>query len=250
MSDRKFDRHGNEYRVAELRDGQRLVWSQFDDSLQFVAESELYDEPPRGKVDAEIASRRVILKELNLAIRARRDALNAFKEDSEAVKTRLKQHEALKHLDALLSGGITHYVSQHYDWQPPKITAIADARCEYNRDGLKLLTLFGNSKGNLSFGLNKYCDGAGSNATVIPCVARVDAIVLVHKIFATHVQNALDPEHKAKPAREWLAAAEDWNIVLDDKYALAIEEREALEKRKQITDLKAKLRTLEAESTT
>ena len=102
-------------------------------------------------------------------------------------------------LFAFMSGQITHIIIEKYsDFQIVSlIDAVKDTDNHYGRisvDGLKLVTLFGcRSDGtrykddrtfNLTWRINRYCDGSGSNTTVHPCRSYEEAVLLLDELVS------------------------------------------------------------------
>lgn len=94
-------------------------------------------------------------------------ALLAFAKNSD--------HEQLKTLHSFLSGEITHFfVDSSYspeivDWNSNKPYQTDSWAGRMKVEGMALISLFGNSNGQMNYRINKYRDGSGSNATIIPC---------------------------------------------------------------------------------
>ena len=75
----KYDKHGREYRLADVRPENVVVWTQVlwdegeyrevgdyrsDGELRIMAASDLFDSPPRDAVDSEICELRALLADL------------------------------------------------------------------------------------------------------------------------------------------------------------------------------------------
>lgn len=256
MAESRFDEQGNEYRLAEVPEDQCLVWSQvideegesYDQELHIVARSALRDAAPRQKVDGYIAEARATLKELRDQIQACRHELQTFEDDMDGRMARLKRHKGLSRLDDYLGGRITHYVE--YGYGPPEIVAFEDTKTDdlgHGRDKLKLLTLFGGTNGDLTWGLNRWSDGSGCNRTVIPCTSYDEAREVAHEWCMKHETKALDGENHITPSRSWVAHAAKYGIVMSDLYLRTLATQEAAAKQAEITKLESRLRELEGE---
>lgn len=64
-----------------------------------------------------------------------------------------------------------------------KDEALIDANGQRYEKELKLVTLFGDTKGNLEFRINQYMDGSGSYCECYPCLSREEADQTVQLIF-------------------------------------------------------------------
>lgn len=82
---------------------------------------------------------------------------------------KLKRLPQLELLEDFVDGKITHLFYQcNYS---PMITEFRKDVDEYSRGELKLLTLHGNTKGDLQWKINRYSDGSGGYTEVVPCIS-------------------------------------------------------------------------------
>lgn len=255
MTQKKYDRHGSEFRLTTLKEGECLAWSQcqdadgpYDDAVRIVKASELFDEPPRIKFHSEIAKLQDRLNDLRGQLRAQQREIAAFEEaDAERI-AKLKQHKGLEQLEDFLAGRITHFVE--CECEPPRIIPSKNAKRSYNHRTLKLLTLFGDSKGNLAWSLNSYSDGSGYSITVVPCTSYEAAIRETKKRFALHESDVLDPKSRFEPSRKWLEQAEEYGIEMSDAYVRRLAEHEEAARQTEIMRLESRLKTLRPEEET
>lgn len=249
----RYDEHGNEYRIVDINEGQCLAWLQIlseddgtsDGELRIVQKSTLHTNPPRQKINSQIAELRATLEDLRQQILARKRDLQDSKDSCDALMARLKQHESLRQLDEFIAGRVTHYVEISYG--PPSIVSFEDAKTDdasSRRDKLKLLTLFGRTDGNLEWGLNRYSDGSGSNATVYPCTSYIGAVEVAGKLFTEHTEKACDPDERTCPNRDWVTAAAKYGITMNPDYLRQLQEQEDAAKSKRIAVLKSQIKKL------
>lgn len=248
-----YDRAGNEYRAVttgEVGPDAILVYTQIDEGdgdqydgeLRLADRDALHAEPPKAKVDAEIAGLNLECIKLREKIWAHREELDGFEKDADDRMAKLKQHKALGRLDDFLAGKITHFVEDR-EWQPPAIIAAEDATTDQrvDRHPLRLLTLFGKTNGDLEWGLNEYSGGSGHNTAVTPCVSLAEALEVVERLFAEHVVLALGPKDtpgfNAYPCRQWVTRAVEYSITLDPEYVKQVEANEAQAKQAEISKL-------------
>ncbi len=91
---------------------------------------------------------------------------------------------ALSRIHQFIDGKVTHFVLEEYG----QIQIEAQAKSgkpDYNGrvpDEFKLLTLYGASKGDLSWKINRYNDGSGHSFTCVPCTSYEEAIAEATKI--------------------------------------------------------------------
>lgn len=150
--------------------------------VQPIYEHEDYDEPqygspqvwrevfrtaPTEKVHGEIAA-----LQNRLAIdRAALDAVRKMRADEDREYTQRvasrKQFAQLQKLDDYIAGKITHFVVQRSYSESVSIETfdsfIKSTEDRYERK-LRLLALYGDSKGNLSWNVDRYSDGSGNDS--------------------------------------------------------------------------------------
>jgi hypothetical protein len=114
--------------------------------------------------------------------------------------------EFIRFLD-FLSGRIKWLVIDGY---PPKIVEFEkypiDTTWRGRCDGIKLVTLFGNSKGSLSYRINEYSDGSGGSTNIYPYTCYEDAFEKFREIVLN-----------AGICEKIIELAENYNITLDGK---------------------------------
>lgn len=168
--------------VGKLDDGRylvRLILDSTDEEYPFygelrIVETVFYGEPPVPKYHERITQ----LKEEIFQLTERK--VNLEKEIAHLEKCKKEMGikyssiKALERLDDFIDGKITHYV-QDPDFRSPQIVDIKNTESKYSKKKLRLLTLFGESDGDLSWGLNRYSDGSGGYVTVIPCCSFEEA---------------------------------------------------------------------------
>ena len=151
----------------------------------------------------------------------------------------LQQYEGLQHLEDFILGKVTHYVVTER-WQVPRIIDFDDTEAEYARNREKrLLTLFGNSEGNLAWQLNRYADGSGGSTQVIPCRSLEEAQEVLSEKLLARMENVVD--------RRLLEAALAHNIPLPEAYREAVGTKERKVKEDKVKELRRKLYAAEAD---
>ncbi|MCH8851117.1 MAG: hypothetical protein IID41_00530 [Planctomycetes bacterium] len=251
----RFDECGNEYRIAEVKDGECLVWVQVldddgeahDGELRIVHDSALHDDPPRRKLDDQIVQLQATREDLSLQIEALRKWLASFEDSTDERMAKLKRNKSLERLDDYLAGRITHYVI--FSYGPPTIIKFEDTKSEgdgMRLEKMKLLTLFGRSNGDLEWGLNRYSDGSGMNSIVIPCVSKSEAVKAATELFAAHEKKAMDTNDHTAPDQRWVARGAEYGIVMSPEYLRNLKAREVATKQENIDKLELQLRELKA----
>lgn len=147
---------------------------------------EYFLSPPRDVIDKEIATLQAKADELRTECiklgREHAETKREIEKDLEARKARLARHEQLKQLDDFVTKGVACYVTcDHYGEINTK--GFNSTKSDYGRDSFRLLSLFGDSKGQLNWQLNRYSDGSGDYTECIPCVSNEDAKAAVVELL-------------------------------------------------------------------
>jgi hypothetical protein len=161
----------------------------------------------------------------------------------------------LQTLNNFLTGKITHYYMKGHS---PAIYSFEDKN-SYKHDlnskridGIKLLSLFGDSKGYLSYRLNRYRDGSGGWIEIVPACSYQEALSYAQEDLNEQCERWLDEkwENFHRPDfTQWLKikgivipkeAAEKYNEI---RKAQDLERIEKLEM--EIMELKTGLNTIE-----
>jgi len=161
-----LDGEGNEIES----EGSPAIWSEF------------FLNPPTEKLNEEVVALNKTLQTLREQIYVAGKEHRGMDKEIEARRARITQHEQLATLDKYLTQGISHYVSVSYG--RVEILAKENTKSEYSRDAFKLLTLYGDTKGNLSWRLDQYADGSGgSRVLVYPACSLEEAKEIVEHVF-------------------------------------------------------------------
>jgi hypothetical protein len=182
---RMFLQSGVEVMIIEALSDDRMLVDEFLDmddeyvgprgSPFIVNKSALFEQAPVASVNKEVqalqAKKELLLEE----IRRIEYNVDTVKRSAQAITLEYQKWNELRDLNLFVQKKITHYVEFHYS--DLKIVEFKDEKCEGSRNELKLLTLFGNAKGDLQWKLNAYNDGSGSNYEVIPCLSYEDALL-------------------------------------------------------------------------
>lgn len=210
---RKYTIRGNEVHViGELNGlvmGHRIYeqigndgeMDEFEGPIEHISDT-LFDEPPKQKLSAEIAvlvTRRAALeatvRKLESSVRSLGSEINAAEKAGKA-----RGIKAVENLQAFIDGKITHLVIP----EQFAIKTLADA-LETKYDGqteLRMLSLYGRAKGDLSWRTSEYSDGSGSRHDTIPCLSLDEA----RATLAAHID--------ANPAHRYaLDAAEHYGLL-------------------------------------
>lgn len=177
--------------VSELPDGRGFVVDQFvqDEEtgepvmsgMMHIVEK-VFDKPPIGYIDKMVREAEEKLAEVLERLESAKKDLRETVSQRKQLFDKLEQVPALRRLEDFIDGKITHVVSRQYG--QIHITPIGEVICDSDREclrnpkRLKLMTLYGEQPGNLSFRINKYRDGSGSDASeyeAFPCCSEEEA---------------------------------------------------------------------------
>lgn len=208
-------------------------------------------EPPRPALDAEIAAQQEKLAALRVEVSQLQAAKREAQRDQAEIKARLKQHAALQYIDDYLAGKFNLFVRfPNYG-----LPTIEDAQtCLANDDrrdkGQKLLTLFGDTKGDLQWRINHYSDGSGNWAEAFPVATHEEGVAEIRRRYEAHVvewrARSADRRHYgdavrwAELPREWLTPPDDVLTYIREAKAAALTEA-AKKAREALADAEAKL---------
>lgn len=235
----KFTEDGKKVSViAKIDDTQYMVQEIFIDSdgLEFPSgktylESQLFDKPV-------LTWKEKNLLELNNNYESQRNQLEEktrrMRKEQEHEQVKLcsltrsirdvnKQLYADKFqtLFDFINGNIKYLVVIGFsDCRIEKFEPAISNNSQYDTEGLKLISLYGGSKGDLQWRLNQYSDTSGSSQTIIPCISHEQAVLvldgLVEDACSKHVwQSHIDAKEKyglKNPTDEQVKAFNDDKI--------------------------------------
>lgn len=263
--DTVFDIHGREATYLALGADGHVVQTKYehddyDEPLYGQPEvwRDIYRSPPTVKLHGEVA-------EIEAKLNAARAELSQIRqqrhqEDREyaARANERKQFAQLKTLDDFIAGKITHFfVVEGYGERMSIQTFdefMVSKEDRYERK-LRLLSLFGGSKGDLGWYVDRYSDGSGGgNGRCFPALSYEDAVRLASEWIDGRYADLRTKEHK-HASLDLSKAAERFGLKIpaDIKQwaaqtAASIHESSLKQARKQFDDAQAKLRELEDQS--
>ena len=206
----------------------------------------VYDRAPTQKLDdcvkgfeKRIVELRKELFDLN------ENVLNAKKAEENRLK-KYEQFKALKHLDDFIEGKIQFLVVISYsgvDICPIKDFYESDS---HGRN-LKLVTLFGDSKGNLIWEINQYKDGSGSDKTIVPCLCYEEALECVQKQIDEGAGKKIWVYEAIEAAKKYKLKISNSVVVNEYNRRIKINKNEIDEKNKYISKMDEEIAELQCE---
>ncbi len=242
--------------VSELPDGRGFVVDQFVEDEQtgepvvsgmmHIVEK-VFDKPPIGYIDKMVREAEEKLAEVLGRLESAKKNLRETVSQRKQLFDKLEQVPALRRLEDFIDGKITHVVSRQYGHIHimPIGEVICDSDREYRRNPkrLKLMTLYGEQPGNLSFRINKYKDGSGSDASeyeAFPCCseeeAKQQAGLLIEEQLA---------EEKGYYREEAVKAADKIGHPVADSIRESVRMKQVEKKRKEVEEARQRLESAE-----
>lgn len=180
--------------------------------------SKLFTKAPRPVIDEELAAlheEAARLRRENAALRSQATVAEKEVEDRLAA---LSKYDGLERLEDFIENRITHVVVLGYtDYE---IKTLSEFEADYDRydKGLRLISLFGDSKGNLSWRVNRYKDDSGSWQTIIPCGSEEEAKKLRNEAALKDIDHKLSTLEPGRHNAFWTACvrAEKLGITIPD----------------------------------
>ena len=144
----------------------------------------IYPSAPRETYDKTIETLDTKIHELQQQKRELEEELRKSKQDETERKKRIMVNAALERIDDFLAGKITHFVFGEYGVEIKTFEEATSDPDRRERD-VKLLSLYGKTKGDLAWKLNDYYDGSGSWHQVYPCCSIEDAMAFAKRLIET-----------------------------------------------------------------
>lgn len=160
--------------------------------------SMVYATAPTPRYEKRIVDLRAEIETLEDQKRTLEREKRALQEGDLDRKKRVMQHAAVARIDDFLAGKITHFVYHQYEYRiTSREEALAYKQSDYEKipTGVKLLTLFGKTNGDLEWQLWHYSDGSGNPREVIPCFSEEEAKgVLRNKMEEAYAKWRAEPK--------------------------------------------------------
>lgn len=162
---------------------------------------------------------------------------------------RYSKFDAIKHLDAFLNGEIEYFVTEHYG--TVEIKAKDDALKQYDSydKDLRLLTLYGRTKGDLQWRIAAYNDGSGTETDCWPCVSLDQAQAKAEELVNAHfdrwrADKDISTAHRAVGAAK---AAEKLGFPVPDDVSQYTKDQQVAALKKKKEDLDKRRRSIETD---
>ncbi len=140
-----------------------------DDEIHFV--DRVFDNAPTEKFDKSLTVINEKIKQRQAELRNLEKTIADINTKNKSVFEKFGRCKQLKRLEDYIDGKITHCVSLGWSLDIVDIKNI-----DADHDGIKLLSLFGRSNGDLTYKLNQYQDGSGYWNKIVPCLSYEEAV--------------------------------------------------------------------------
>lgn len=257
--------HGEKAEYIIAHDGGHIVapiYEREDDFGHAMEESDtpvlwskVFAIPPTEVLESKIGELELELSEKRSELSLVRKQINEANAERQKSLALIKQNATLARIEEYLEGKFQFFVTVPGYGKPfitPAQEALQNGGTEsenrYSRPPMKLLTLFGDSKGDLSWRISRYSDGSGGADEVIPCHNMEEAIEVIRKLYADGVEawRKQEKKHYGR-AIDWSSLDASWIDVPDDvrqyledtKRARLLDQRAKAEK--ELADAQAKL---------
>jgi FtsZ-binding cell division protein ZapB len=200
----------------------------------YLYTGKLFTEPPQFKFDERTQryDKQIVLMQatVNELIQKKNNLQQEVQAVEKNYKDRidmLQRYKGLERLEDFLLDKITHFIIS-YEEQDNTITyrtALLDKenflKEDCNDAGLRLLCLYGDSKGNLNWRANSYRDGSsGTNHSAIPCFSYEDALEKLTVMFQKTIdkiqaQKDKEGQYNFSLLVECIKIAKKYNLLIN-----------------------------------
>lgn len=183
-------------------------------------------EQPKQKAEAKLVELTAKCDAARIELAGIMKERGALDGEIRARAERIKRHEKLRLLDDYIAGKITHFVVVPEYYQKVEVKPLVDALKtddRYGRD-MKLLTLYGDSKGDLQFRINRYSDGGGGSAIdAYPFTSEDEAKAFAKELAAKKLAECIaskNPRGDGIPAglEGWVKTADEYGVPVPQEW--------------------------------
>lgn len=195
--------------------------------------------PPKAVYDEKIVSLKGDVAALEQRLQELSDDLQNAQRERLDLDKKLSQLPALRHLNDFIEKRITHVLRVGYGYEIVTIDQAFAENGVYSRKGQKLLTLYGDAGGNLSWRLNQYSDGSGWAEDVVPCLSLEEAERCRRERIADDLIVAMSDYALGRKYRITVAvkAADQFGVDVSTEQRTAFVEAEAERLQKERVDV-------------
>lgn len=238
-----YEEHGQRHQYVAAVPGAHVVRPlYFGEEEEFRGEPVIlrtvYREAPVAAYDERVAERQRHIEELI----ARRDSFQSevatAREERRRMVELMKQEPALRRIEDFLAGKITHFLVDDYGTFAVKTFEDAMKQEDRHDRQLRLLSLYGDTKGDLHWRINRYRDGSGGETIAWPFTSEEDATAFAVKMIADALASA--DTAKQYETGKWIERADMFGVEVPAALRLWQKERGVAAIKSQLADLAAR----------
>lgn len=172
-----------------------------EDSGPYVLVDELFAEPPRQFVDEQMAKAKEAVAHAVEELAAVQIEIRNATAERRRLADKLKDIPALQYIEAAVDGRFTHMVTRGaYEsvYQTQTMEQALASSDRYSK-GLKLLSLYGDAKGDFQWRIHHYSDGSGSATDAWPFTSEEEALAFLRKRVAEDIALHSGKDQNARP---------------------------------------------------
>lgn len=182
--------------------------------------TKVFDSPPVAHIAKEYTELQAKLSDIRKQVAAaEKNARDAMPEWNRLTE-RLSQVPGLQRIADFIDGKFTHAVVHQYG--KVEILSGDDLRVKEDTwkrlpDKIKLITLFGDADGNMTWNISKYKCESSSNYDCILCFSQEDAMKTATELIRSELDDDISKDH-GYCSTEFVESAKRLGIELDEKY--------------------------------
>lgn len=187
---------GENFVVKSLHDAPAESWKEKN-----IRELEARYDSSRKKWEAEIDQQGRRLSMIKEKAKLHADALFKFVDKADS--------ESMQLLKKVMSGQITHifvsgYSPEIYEWEGGKGAYVVDTFHDRGRiEGIKLMSIYGYSDGDLEYRLHQYRDGSGGSEQIWPTSSYEEALKLAQAECDDQASAYLNENNRSFSLEKW-----------------------------------------------
>lgn len=182
--------------------------------------ADVHAEPPVAAKNEEIAALDAKIAERRQQIAKLREEIAAEERSAKERRASLAKWDGLQTLEDFLAGRITHFVMQNEYGYCPKIVPFANGMAyieEGRAQGMRLLSLYGRSNGDMTWRVNRYYDGSGPSQDIYPANSYEQAKEIFGKLWKANIDKiTADVKGYVHNPDEWIKAGAPHGFTFPD----------------------------------
>lgn len=224
-------------------------YSEYEEVAEQIIEVQrIHDKPPVKKYSDEIERAKADLVALKDEKQEVARVLAETKNDHAELLKRAETDEAVKYVFDFIDGKITHFISK--DYRRYRILTLEEALIDdsdYHKD-IRLLTLSGKQghQGIITWEMNRYRDGSGSNSRVWPFRSYDEAFAELQRILTVEADEVVT-KYQQYQAEQIAESAKACGIKLSSEFMALHLDQKMKAKQQRVEKMRADLAKVEAE---